>query len=299
MERCSIAPVARLGALVSLVLVALVTQPSGCHRDDEGEERADAPAVQLSVGARATPTPLWAVVWGPTQPLEEEEEQEETYRLLSGQGTEERLRQSSSDAAVTKDWLYPDASTRPEKEEGGGGGGGGVPGVVGASGRRGRGGGGGRAGGRWMKQGEIHRRQPPLIQRPVEDVWKTPTPRDFLHIQFHVQLPSLISSFVLGAIRHGHALRRIVCVCVCVTVDPQFYVTVTISTLLILTAIIITAKLCYDRSCARHPPPLSRGVAPPLSRALPCSLASEESRQTLHSASSSFADRERIPVVNL
>lgn len=35
-----------------------------------------------------------------------------------------------------------------------------------------------------------------------------------------------------------------VCVCVCVfTVDPQFYVTVTISSLLILTAVVITAKL--------------------------------------------------------
>lgn len=82
-------------------------------------------------------------------------------------------------------------------------------------------------------------------------------------------------------------------------VDPQFYVTVTISSLLILTAVIITAKLCYDRSCSRHPPPLSRGVAPPLSLALPRSLASEDSRQTLHSTSSSFTDRERIPVVNL
>lgn len=49
----------------------------------------------------------------------------------------------------------------------------------------------------------------------------------------------------------------------------------------------------YDRSCSQHPPPLSRGVAPPLSRALPCSLASEDSRQALHSTSSSFTDRER------
>ncbi|MEQ2180870.1 hypothetical protein GOODEAATRI_005764 [Goodea atripinnis] len=55
----------------------------------------------------------------------------------------------------------------------------------------------------------------------------------------------------------------------------------------------------YDRSCSQHPPPLSRGVAPPLSLALPRSLASEDSRQTLHSTSSSFTDRERIPVVNL
>lgn len=49
----------------------------------------------------------------------------------------------------------------------------------------------------------------------------------------------------------------------------------------------------YDRSCSRHQPPLSRGGPPPLSLALPRSLASEDSRQTLHSTSSSFADRER------
>ncbi|TNN81644.1 hypothetical protein EYF80_008090 [Liparis tanakae] len=55
----------------------------------------------------------------------------------------------------------------------------------------------------------------------------------------------------------------------------------------------------YDHSCSQHPAPLSRGVAPPLSLALPRSLASEDSRQTLHSTSSSFTDRERIPVVNI
>ncbi|TNN02782.1 hypothetical protein fugu_010269 [Takifugu bimaculatus] len=78
-----------------------------------------------------------------------------------------------------------------------------------------------------------------------------------------------------------------------VWVDPQFYVTVTISSLLILAAVVITAKLCYDRSCSQHPAPLSRGAAPPLSLALPRSLASEDSRQTLRSTSSSFTDRER------
>lgn len=114
----SIAPVARLTALVSLVLVVLVTQPSTCHRDDEGEERAEALAVQLSVGAQATPTPLWAVVWGPTQPLEDE-----TYHLLSSQETE-RLRQqhgsqreeAGTAAASSDDWLYPDASTPPRED---------------------------------------------------------------------------------------------------------------------------------------------------------------------------------------
>ncbi|KAK1163299.1 PILR alpha-associated neural protein isoform X1 [Acipenser oxyrinchus oxyrinchus] len=65
-------------------------------------------------------------------------------------------------------------------------------------------------------------------------------------------------------------------------VDPQFYVTVTISTLLILIAAAITAKLCYDHS--RSPPPLShRSVAAPgsLSLSLSRSLISEESRQAL------------------
>ncbi|XP_061531447.1 PILR alpha-associated neural protein [Phycodurus eques] len=216
MERCSIAPVARLTALVSLVLVALVTQPSTCHRDDEGEDRVDALSVQLSVTTQVTPTPLWAVVWGPTQPLEDE-----TYHLLSSQETE-HLRQhgsqqeaSTAAAVSSEDWLYPDAITHPEEE---------APPES------------------WNREG--------VEDRGTEEA----------------------------------ELEE---------VDPQFYVTVTISSLLILTAIIITAKLCYDRNCSRHPPPLSRGVAPPLSRALPCSLASEESRQTLHSTSSSFADRER------
>ncbi|XP_055065862.2 PILR alpha-associated neural protein isoform X2 [Misgurnus anguillicaudatus] len=73
-------------------------------------------------------------------------------------------------------------------------------------------------------------------------------------------------------------------------VDPQFYVTVTISSLLILSAVIISAKLCYDRSFSQRPPPLSL--------AIPRSIVQEDSRQTLHSTPS-FPDRERIPVVNL
>ncbi|XP_061675827.1 PILR alpha-associated neural protein isoform X1 [Syngnathoides biaculeatus] len=222
MERCSIAPVARLTALISLVLVALVTQPSTCHRDDEAEGQVDALSAQLSVTTQVTPTPLWAVVWGPTQPSEDE-----TYHVLSSQETEHlhqhgSQREPSTTVAISsEDWLYPDAVTHPEEN---------APPEL------------------WNREG-------------VED----------------------------GGAKEAELEE----------VDPQFYVTVTISSLLILTAIIITAKLCYDRNCSRHPPPLSRGVAPPLSRALPCSLASEESRQTLHSTSSSFADRERIPVVNL
>lgn len=218
MERCSISPVARLTALISLLLVALVTQPSTCNRDDrEAEEQVDALSVQLSVTAQVTPTPLWAVVWGPTQQLEDE-----TYHFLSSQETDPLYlhgNQQEASTATPENWLYPDESMQPSLES--------------------------------------------RDQEGVED----------------------------GETEAEETEPE--------EVDPQFYVTVTISSLLILTAVIITAKLCYDRSCSQHPPPLSRGVAPPLSLALPRSLASEDSRQTLHSTSSSFTDRERIPVVNL
>ncbi|XP_035498744.1 PILR alpha-associated neural protein [Scophthalmus maximus] len=219
MERCSISPVARLTALVYLLLIALVT-PSTCNRDDtEGEEQVDALSVQLSVTAQVTPTPLWAVVWGPTQPLEDE-----TYHFLSSQETDPRHHhggQQEASTATSEDWPYPDASMQPREET-------------------------------------------PLESREPEGVEDGGTEAEETE-----------------------------------EVDPQFYVTVIISSLLILTAVVIIAKLCYDRSCSQHPPPLSRGVAPPLTLALPRSLASEDSRQTLHSTSSSFTDRERIPVVNL
>lgn len=39
--------------------------------------------MELSITAQATPTPLWAVDWGPTQPLEDE-----THHFLSSQETE-------------------------------------------------------------------------------------------------------------------------------------------------------------------------------------------------------------------
>ncbi|XP_040899710.1 PILR alpha-associated neural protein [Toxotes jaculatrix] len=217
MERCSISPVARLTALVSLLLVALVTQPSTCNRDDtEGEEQVDALSVQLSVTAQVTPTPLWAVVWGPTQPLEDE-----TYHLFSSQETDplhqHGNQQEASTTTTSEDWPYPDASIQPQD-------------------------------------------QTLLESREQEGVEDGGTEAEETEPE---------------------------------EVDPQFYVTVTISSLLILTAVVIIAKLCYDRSCSQHPPPLSRGVAPPLSLALPRSLASEDSRQTLHSTSSSFTDRER------
>uniref|UniRef100_A0A3Q3KGV2 PILR alpha-associated neural protein n=1 Tax=Monopterus albus TaxID=43700 RepID=A0A3Q3KGV2_MONAL len=214
MER-SISPVARLTALISLLLVALVTQPSTCNRDDhEGEEQVDTLSVQVSVTAQVTPTPLWAVVWGPTQPLEDE-----TYHFLSSQETDplyQHGNQQESSSAMSEDWPYLGASMQPREEV-------------------------------------------PLESREWEGVED-------------------------GGTEAEETERE--------EVDPQFYVTVTISSLLILTAVVITAKL-YDRSCSQHPPPLSRGVAPPLSLALPRSLASEDSRQTLHSASSSFTDRER------
>uniref|UniRef100_A0A3Q3WYZ5 PILR alpha associated neural protein n=1 Tax=Mola mola TaxID=94237 RepID=A0A3Q3WYZ5_MOLML len=213
MERF-ISPVARLTApccLISLLLIALATQPSTCNHDDrEDEEQVDALSVQLSVTAQVTPTPLWAVVWGPTQPLEDE-----TYHFLSSQDPD-HLHQhgSQQEATMSEDWLYPDPSLQPRQEA-------------------------------------------PLESR--EGVENGGTEAEETEPE---------------------------------EVDPQFYVTVTISSLLILMAIVITAKL-YDRSCSQHPPPLSRGGPPPLSLTLPRSLASEDSRQTLHSTSSSFTDRER------
>ncbi|KAK2910073.1 PILR alpha-associated neural protein isoform X1 [Channa argus] len=217
MERCSISPVARLTGLISLLLVVLVTHPSTCNRhDSEGEEQVDTLSVHLSVTAEVTPTPLWAVVWGPTQQLEDE-----TYHFLSSQETDplrQHGKQQEASTITSEDWPHPEAGMNPiEKTR--------LEGV---------------------EDGETEAEE----TEPEE-------------------------------------------------VDPQFYVTVTISSVLILTAVVITAKICYDRSCSQHPPPLSRGVAPPLSLALPRSLASEDSRQTLHSTSSSFTDRERIPVVNL
>ena len=111
----SISPVARLTALVSLLLIALVTQPSTCNRDDaEGDEQVDALPVQLSVTAQVTPTPLWAVVWGPTQPLEDE-----TYHFLSSQETDplhHRGSQQGAGTATSEDWPHPGASVQPREE---------------------------------------------------------------------------------------------------------------------------------------------------------------------------------------
>ncbi|XP_028984922.1 PILR alpha-associated neural protein isoform X2 [Betta splendens] len=166
MERCSISPFARLTALVSLLLVALVTQPSTCNRDDsQGEEQVETLSVQLSVTAQVTPTPLWAVVWGPTQPLEDE-----TYHFLPSQESDPRQQhgdQQEAGTAASEDWLYPEASMQPGEKT-------------------------------------------PLESKEREGAEGGETQAEETEPE---------------------------------EVDPQFYVTVTISSVLILTAVVITAKL--------------------------------------------------------
>lgn len=74
----------------------------------------DALSVQLSVTAQVTPTPLWAVVWGPTQQLEDE-----TYHFLSSQETDHLYLQGNQQEASTatpENWLYPDESMQPSLE---------------------------------------------------------------------------------------------------------------------------------------------------------------------------------------
>lgn len=72
----------------------------------------DALSVQLSVTAQVTPTPLWAVVWGPTQPLEDE-----TNHFLSSQETDPLHRHGNQQGATaSEDWLYGDTSVHPREE---------------------------------------------------------------------------------------------------------------------------------------------------------------------------------------
>ena len=80
----------------------------------------DALSVQLSVTAQVTPTPLWAVVWGPTQPLEDE-----TNHFLSSQETDLLPQHGNQQGGGTasQDWLYGGTSVQEEvtpdaKEEG-------------------------------------------------------------------------------------------------------------------------------------------------------------------------------------
>ncbi|XP_026226431.1 PILR alpha-associated neural protein isoform X2 [Anabas testudineus] len=178
MERCSISPVTRLTALVSLLLVALVTQPSTCNRDDsEGEEPADTLSVQLSVTTQVTPV-VTAVVWGPTQQLEDE-----TYHFLPSQETDHLHQQGNQQEASTitsEDWPYPEASMQP-------------------------------------------REKTPLESKENDGVEDGETEAEETEPE---------------------------------EVDPQFYVTVTISSVLILMAVIITAKLCLAPTLLHYLPTL-------------------------------------------
>ncbi|XP_016387489.1 uncharacterized protein LOC107723412 isoform X1 [Sinocyclocheilus rhinocerous] len=195
MERCSISPHIGFIPLWSFLLVTVIfCTATGDTDDRKWEELGE---MQMPVTAQASTTQLWAVDWGPTQPLEDE-----THHFLSSLETE-NLR-----VTTPEDWS--------------------------------------------------HRRSMPAnrTQRP------TTGERDKIETE-------------------EQDTKQ---------VDPQFYVTVTISSLLILSAVIISAKLCYDRSLSQRSPPLSLAVSR--------SIAQEDSRQTLHSTPS-FPDRERIPVVNL
>ncbi|KAL2084018.1 hypothetical protein ACEWY4_019536 [Coilia grayii] len=200
-------------SLYCLLLVAVVTCPTHCDPNEQNweelsEMQVEALSAQLSVTAQATPTPLWAVVWGPTQSLEDE-----TQHFLPSQETE-----VSTEEAWSHHLSLPTTQTE---------------------------------------------QLPPSLE---DVVGREDSKAD-----------------------GGEEMEE---------VDPQFYVTVIISSVLILAAVIITAKLCYDRSCSRHPPPLSHGGAPPLSLAMPRALAQEDSRQTLHSTPS-FGDRERVTTVDV
>ncbi|XP_023649931.1 PILR alpha-associated neural protein isoform X2 [Paramormyrops kingsleyae] len=211
---CSSSPVTRLAALCCLLVAS--TRHVSCEGGERKEEKREGDAEQmeemqigpfsphLSITSQATPTPLWAVIWGPTHTFEDE-----TPHYPSAQET-------SGHRPATEAWELHQSPPTTQTQQ--------------------------------------------LLQGEREDVG---------HEEGQGELGSGVEE-----------------------VDPQFYVTVTISSLLILTAVIITAKLCYDRSCSQTPPPLSRGVAPPLSLALPRSLTPEDSRQTLHSIPS-FGDRER------
>lgn len=63
--------------LLLVVVIVVVVCPRPCLA---GDEPAD---TQLSATPQATPTPLWAVDWGPTQPLENE-----THHFLPSQEAE-------------------------------------------------------------------------------------------------------------------------------------------------------------------------------------------------------------------
>ncbi|XP_015193453.2 PILR alpha-associated neural protein [Lepisosteus oculatus] len=234
MERCSVSlplSCAQIRLAVLCLLVAAATRPVSCDQSlggtkggRESGRGGETPPPLLSVTAQATPTPPWAVLWGPTYETEED------------------------------------------------------PGHV-------------------LGPQDPHR-HPGVAADGIEEAAEVQTSQ---HRHRMTGIPATTESQLLLEEREkerkseGKSEEE--------EVDPQFYVTVTISSLLILTAAIITAKLCYDRSCSRHTPPLSRGGAPSLSLSLPRSLSPEDSRQTLTCGAGlprtpSF-DRDRIPVVNL
>ncbi|XP_061111785.1 uncharacterized protein LOC133137490 [Conger conger] len=220
MGRCSLSPVTRMAALCCL-LVAVAIRPISCDEGQksatkQGGEREQVKATQrgslspqLSVTTQATPTPLWVVVWGPTEMNEDE-----TSLFVSGQ-------QMDHYQKATKSWKQHKSAPTSGPQE--------------------------------TLLGERERD----TQEAGEGQVNEEAPEE---------------------------------------VDPQFYVTVTISSVLIVSAIIITAKLCYDHRSSWHPPPLSHAMAPSLSLSLPCSLAPEGSRQTLQSTPSV---RDRMPEVIL
>ncbi|MEQ2205802.1 hypothetical protein XENOCAPTIV_014522, partial [Xenoophorus captivus] len=113
-KQSSISPVTRFAALICLLLTALLTQPSTC-KSEEDEEQVDSLSVQLSVNSQVTPTPLWAVVWGPTQQLDEDA----TYHLLSSQETDQlHLHRSQQEVSTVTpgDWVYLDSSVQPQEK---------------------------------------------------------------------------------------------------------------------------------------------------------------------------------------
>ncbi|XP_055769819.1 uncharacterized protein LOC129845907 isoform X2 [Salvelinus fontinalis] len=168
MERCSISPVKRLTAhrCLFFLLVAAVTRPSTCNRDDEGEGQVEAFSAQLSVTGQVTPTPIWSVDWGPTLALEDE-----THHFLSSQEADLYHHGHEVPTTTAEAWLHHQSA----------------PGGV-------------------------------LPQEPLD----------------LLEAPDAEGVADGGSEAEEREPEE---------VDPQFYVTVTISSLLILTAVIITAKL--------------------------------------------------------
>ncbi|XP_062848839.1 PILR alpha-associated neural protein [Trichomycterus rosablanca] len=186
MERCSISALSLLH-LLSLSLLA-------CATNNEPSQ------MQLPTTVQATPTPLWAVDWGPTQPLEDD-----THHFPSSQDAD-GVNPATPEAWPRRRNALPDQTQQH-------------PLTIDAN-------------------DSTDGQERDAEEREMEEV------------------------------------------------DPQFYVTVTISSLLIFSALIISAKFCYDRSLSQRPPQR------PLSNSVNRSLAQEDSRTTLQSTPS-FPDRER------